>query len=106
LGIRIIKAHKMKLSIPLCFFLATGLAVPAAAAGVDARAKIHHRHAHRHMREAAQPSAITRNATPQVPPPSFVFPAIAPYPSGQGDEDGLSRHIGDCNKGCIGGNPG
>ena len=34
--------------------------------------------------------------------PSSFFPHIAPYPAGQGDTDGLSRAMGDCNKGCIG----
>ncbi|MGO9419183.1 hypothetical protein [Roseiarcus sp.] len=34
------------------------------------------------------------------------FPHAAPYASGQGDEDGLSRDINDCNVGCIGGNTG
>ncbi len=99
----------MKPSIALGFVLATVLAGPAFAGEVDAHARIHHRHAHRPMREAVQPGEFTRNAIPRVPPPGaapIVFPAIAPYPNGQGDEDGLSRHIGDCNKGCIGGNPG
>ncbi len=99
----------MKLSVVLGTVLATALAVPALAGEVDTHAKVHHRHAYRHMHETAQPGAITRNATPQAPPAGsapIVFPGIAPYPNGQGDEDGLSRHIGDCNKGCIGGNPG
>ncbi len=34
--------------------------------------------------------------------PSSFFPHIGPYPAGQGDTDGLSRAMGDCNKGCIG----
>ena len=104
-----IKARKMKLSVVLGIVLATALAVPALAGEAAGDGKSHYRHAYRHMREAAPPRAITRNATPQAPPAGsapIVFPGIAPYPNGQGDEDGLSRHIGDCNKGCIGGNPG
>jgi hypothetical protein len=32
---------------------------------------------------------------------------FSPYPHpGDGDSDGLSRNPDDCNKGCIGGNPG
>lgn len=37
-----------------------------------------------------------------APQPSSFFPHIAPYPGGKGDTDGLSRKMGDCNKGCIG----
>ncbi len=40
-----------------------------------------------------------------VPPFSWLtqlFPNVKPYPPGQGDADGLSRNIDDCNKGCIG----
>jgi hypothetical protein len=55
-----------------------------------------------------QTEKIESGPTAQVPArpePSF-FPHIAPYPSGQRDTDGLSRNPDDCNKGCIGGNPG
>ena len=48
------------------------------------------------------------NATVQAPQefgPAFL-PHIAPYPNGQGDVDGQSHDINDCNKGCIDGNPG
>jgi hypothetical protein len=33
-------------------------------------------------------------------------PWFVPYPPGKGHADGLSRRSRDCNKGCIGGNPG
>jgi hypothetical protein len=49
---------------------------------------------------AAQPSN-----NPTVPPFSWLtqlFPNVKPYPPGEGDADGLSRNIDDCNKGCIG----
>ena len=38
-----------------------------------------------------------------TPPRPLEWPKIAPYPPGQGDTDGLSRNIDDCNKGCIDG---
>ncbi len=41
-----------------------------------------------------------------TPPPPLEWPKIAPYSSGQGDTNGLSFDINDCNKGCIGGTPG
>ncbi len=40
-----------------------------------------------------------------TPPRPLEWPKIAPYPPGQGDADGLSTNIDDCNKGCIGGQP-
>jgi len=75
----------------------------------DLARAIRHRHVYHHLSAPARPVGIAPNATAQVPAPMpapAVFPAIAPYQNGQGDEDGLSRHINDCNKGCIGGNPG
>jgi len=39
-------------------------------------------------------------ATPPLPP---EWPEIEPYRLGQGDTDGLSRNVDDCNKGCIDG---
>jgi hypothetical protein len=42
-----------------------------------------------------------------VPAPTTPLdPAFKPFPPGQGDSDGLSRDPDDCDKGCIGGNPG
>ncbi len=99
----------MKRPIGLGIAFAIVLAAPALA-GEAVDGKTHHRHAYRHMHGAAlRLQAVAPNATAQVPPPGpapIAFPAIAPYPNGQGDEDGLSRSINDCNKGCIGGNPG
>ncbi len=40
-----------------------------------------------------------------TPPRPLVWPKIAPYPPGEGDTEGLSTNIDDCNKGCIGGQP-
>jgi hypothetical protein len=68
----------------------------------------HHRIYHhvRHVSRTPESAAVAPGATAQVAPlaPSF-FPRLAPYANGQGDEDGLSRDVNDCNKGCIGGNP-
>jgi hypothetical protein len=38
-----------------------------------------------------------------TPPRPLEWPKIAPYPPGEGDTDGLSRNVDDCNKGCIDG---
>jgi hypothetical protein len=100
----------MKLSMAIGVAIAAVVAIPSIAAeGASNLKTLHHRYLHRHSHRIVEQAAISRSATPQVRPPGFapiVFPTIAPYPNGEGDEDGLSRHIGDCNKGCIGGNPG
>jgi hypothetical protein len=99
----------MKRSLGFGVALGIILSVPTLAAEAGGNAMIHHHHMYRHIDGFVRSVAIAPNATAQVPPPAttpVVFPAITPYPNGQGDEDGLSRHIGDCNKGCIGGNPG
>jgi hypothetical protein len=36
-------------------------------------------------------------AAPQL----LAWPKIAPYPPGQGDADGLSGRVEECNKGCV-----
>ena len=99
----------MKRSIVLGLAVATALAVPAFAveSGGDAK-PIHHHHADRHLHWAVKPVAVAPNASvhPPAASPGGVLPRIAPYPENQGDENGLSRRINDCNKGCIGGNPG
>ncbi len=51
---------------------------------------------------ALQGSFVNPFATPPRP---LEWPKIAPYPPGEGDTDGLSTNIDDCNKGCIGGQP-
>ena len=90
--------------------IAIALAAPAQAGeAADSGLVRHHHPAHRHAHRAIHAEAIAPNATAQVPPSAtapILFPAARPYPNGQGDEDGLSRDINDCNKGCIGGNPG
>ena len=79
------------------------LAAPIAANAYDSatptyKHRVHADHAYR----STQTEKIEPGSTAA---PSF-FPTIAPYPPGQGDTDGLSRNPDDCNKGCIGGNPG
>jgi hypothetical protein len=78
----------MRTAIALAIAVA---ASPAAAASAVAPPP-HHRHYRHH-----HPRAV-------VPAPEQ--PGFGPYPFGQGDEDGLSRDPDDCEKGCIGGNPG
>ncbi len=67
----------MKASLVLGAALAAALSFPAFAETKTAES-FHYRHHHHAMR---------------------------PYANRQGDQDGLSRKIDDCNKGCIGGNP-
>ena len=51
--------------------------------------------------EAVGPSVAIAPSAPTSLPPLFWWLHIAPYPPGQGDADGLSRNVDDCNKGCI-----
>ncbi len=99
----------MKRSIELAVAFAVVLAAPAIAGEPANSGMIDHHYAYRHAHRAVHSEAIPPNATARVPPAPaalILFQAVGPYPNGQGDEDGLSRHIDDCNKGCIGGNPG
>ncbi len=87
-------------------FLAA-MALPAFAAENAAATPVHHHHVYRHIHRTTGTVEIVPNATALAPAPlasQSWFPHVAPYPNGEGDEDGLSRHIGDCNKGCIGAN--
>ncbi len=93
----------MKRSLIMVLGFAAALASPAFAA------EVHHHHVYRHVHRTTGPVEMVPNATALVPAPvspQSWFTHIAPYPPGQGDTDGLSRDINDCNKGCIGGNPG
>lgn len=95
----------MKQRFVLGLALATAVAVPALAAQPNL-AQIRHHHGLHSLHKAAR-STTAPAATAQVPSAApALLPTVAPYPNGQGDEDGLSRDINDCNKGCIGGNPG
>lgn len=82
------------------------MSLPAFAteAGADATSARHHvHHIHRHDAQRGVQERFVAVA-PDEPSPVFApgFPHIAPYPDGQGDEDGLSRDPNDCNKGCVG----
>ena len=79
------------------------LAATIAANAYDGATTIHRHRAH--ARHAYAPFQTGRIA-PRLTPAQDFFPHIAPYQPGQGDTDGLSRNPEDCNKGCIGGNPG
>jgi hypothetical protein len=99
----------MRHSIGLGLAFVAVLAIPALAGEGVAKGVVHYHHAYRHTHRAVQPGATAPNGTARVPraiSAPVLFPGAQPYPNGKGDEDGLSRHIGDCNKGCIGGNPG
>ena len=63
-----------------------------------------HRHPHHHHYVAAPPAAPTEPVESAPPQTNKMFSPYA-HP-GDGDNDGLSRDPDDCNKGCIGGNPG
>jgi hypothetical protein len=69
----------------------------------ESAAPRHHRHG-RHAMHAA-PAPTSQRLFP-ASPDRFYSP-FAPYAHpGDGDNDGLSRDPDECNKGCIGGNPG
>ena len=52
---------------------------------------------------AQRPGKPVENGPPQT---NQMFKPYAAPGDGDGDDDGLSRDPDDCNKGCIGGNPG
>jgi hypothetical protein len=54
---------------------------------------------------APEPAPAATTAAPQAAPFGLAWPHIAPYPDNNGDEDGLSEDVNDCNKGCIEGPP-
>ena len=106
--------------------IGVALAVPASSPGAfghsltlgDPHQRALHRHAGRGEGEKTLSVAPVVAAAPAwtpfqgsfvnpfaTPPPPLKWPKIAPYPPGQGDTDGLSFDINDCNKGCIGGQP-
>jgi len=59
--------------------------------------------AHQAVGELQTPALVTP-APAAAQPWSMPYPTA--YPEGQGDTDGLSRDPEDCDRGCIGGNPG
>ncbi|RBP04161.1 hypothetical protein DFR50_14034 [Roseiarcus fermentans] len=97
----------MKQGLILGIALAAAISLPvlAAPSGSETPPVHPHRHLHHHIHGTVVGGAIAPNATAQVAPPApaWGFPHIAPFPDGQGDVDGLSRHKSDCNEGCIDG---
>jgi len=92
----------MTRSLGLAFALTILMSVSAASqnAPVPQNASVprHHR---------AQPATKRIAPTAQSTPQDTMHRPFTPYPhTGDGDNDGLSRDPDDCNKGCIGGNPG
>ena len=101
----------MKASLALATGIIAWTVGPTLAApGADmARHRVHY--AHHHVRKPPTNEAVAASTAqapgaptslPAIAPPvSFQWPRIAPYPPGQGNADGLSRNVDDCNKGCI-----
>jgi hypothetical protein len=81
--------------------LAVALTLVASAAAAIENAPVRHHRQH-HATQPAQPAPAAQNGNPDA-----IRSPLRPYPHpGDGDNDGLSRDTDDCNKGCIGGNPG
>jgi hypothetical protein len=103
--------HDMKRALVIGLALAGALAIPASAQDTGAPANSVHHRVHHVVHDVYRTrESIAPSATAQLAPlhPAFGLPwlpAVAPYPNGAGDEDGLSRNVDDCNKGCIDGNP-
>jgi hypothetical protein len=96
----------MKASFALAIAIVALAAPPTLAASGRDMTHPQVRYARHHVRkpapnEAVGPSAAIAPMAPNSLPPLFGVLPIAPYPPGQGDADGLSRNIDDCNKGCI-----
>lgn len=92
----------MRIAIALAITLA---ASPVAAAPSDQAAPSHH-HRHHHHAASPAPEAAAPRPGAETVAPAPLWPGFKPYAPGEGDEDGLSRDPDDCEKGCIGGNPG
>ena len=96
----------MKKIFAFCVALscATVVSLSVAAGETSLRVNHHVRHAPHHVSGAVRPTQAEQ-APHQAAVPPFSWLAalgVKPYPPGQGDADGLSRNIDDCNKGCIG----
>jgi len=89
----------MKSSACLMIAMCAVLAVSAAWAEST---KPRHHHNGGHGTHAA-PAPTPKRSVPAADSGNSTKPYAHP---GDGDNDGLSRDPDDCNKGCIGGNPG
>ncbi len=79
------------------------VSMSGAAGETATSAKSNPRHLPHHVAGVAGPSLAQPASTGAIPPFSWLAGlGVKPYPPGQGDADGLSRNIDDCNKGCIG----
>ena len=79
--------------------LVLGVVACASAAGATENGTKPHRIHH--------PAAVQPVPVPAPAPQPWWSSLFKPYAQpGDGDNDGLSRDPDDCNKGCIGGNPG
>ncbi len=93
----------MKTSATIALTFAALLSASLAASAQTQQPTVH-RHPHHHHYVAAPPAASTEPVESAPPQINQMFRPYA-HP-GDGDSDGLSRNPDDCNKGCIGGNPG
>jgi hypothetical protein len=97
----------VRTAIALAITLGAFVLSPVVAASAESGESVlhhHHHHKHHHAMEDA-PHRVAHPA-PAVAAPAAVTPGVKPYPPGEGNTDGLSRDPEDCDKGCIGGNPG
>lgn len=109
----------MKTSTTIALALATALSGSLAAHAQTEQPVAHHVHhyygphhtVHHHYvahNPAPAPARMAqRPGKPVESGPPQTNRMFKPYANpGDGDDDGLSRDPDDCNKGCIGGNPG
>ena len=90
-----------------CLVLSCAAIVSLSGAGGETSPRIKRHVRHAPAVNALAPPALAEQAPNGAAAPPFswltrFFPDVKPYPPGQGDADGLSRNIEDCNKGCIG----
>ncbi len=84
-----------------CLVVAMCALLAVSAAWAESTGTRHH-HQGRHVTHGA-PATTSKRSVPTAESGNSVKPYAHP---GDGDNDGLSRDPDDCNKGCIGGNPG
>ena len=97
----------MKQTIAFCIALSCAAAVSLSGAAGETSLRVKHHAGHAPQVSGVVAPTLAQQAPnqPTLPPFSWLtqlFPNVKPYPPGQGDADGLSRNIDDCNKGCIG----
>ncbi len=98
----------MKTAIALAITLGAFVLSPVVAASAEPVEPVpHHHHHHKHHHAVEHAPHRAAQPAPAVEAPAAVTPGFfKPNPPGEGGADGLSRDPDDCNKGCIGGNPG